>query len=976
MRINNYLGLLAVLLVFFTSQTMRSQVDYSSTNFNIELKDAAFTKSANLPVRINTILDEFWIVSEEQQQNGFVNLIFDLSQSSVNLEDNVQLIVSENPEFSNYMNFPGELNTQAQTLTFSNIDLGSNQVYSLAYVNELNGENQIDFNGIDRYIALDKSFDLHSEFTVSAWVKIGELKEMAILAKRDNVQDKGIFIGLNQTGQIKLEFTDQSVQQMISNTVLPLNKWHNISIVYKDGNATILIDGMLDSIQEINSPGLNSVQVLLGASGEQSVDHFFNGSMDDIRIWNRALDAQELAFFMNQEIIQVNGMVNGSITSSHINSDTSLIPWTDLNAYFSLNRISGNCLVNHSENLKHGQLFNFPNSSLHTQTAPMPYKTISDGNWDDVQTWLNGNSISIPASESIVDMSTRVGWNIVQIDHNVTINNNNELRNLSALMINGSKLTVTGSNATSTGMGLEISNYLKLDGVIDLEGESQLIQPKGSVLDPASTGTIERDQQGTADNYTYNYWSSPVGSVNAATNNNPYTLPQVMHDGSQDITWLTSGYDGSAGSPVSIADYWIWKFANQPGGNYSGWQHIRGTGMVNVAEGYTMKGPGSGTINDQQNYVFKGKPNNGTIALTIHSDNEYLIGNPYPSAIDAKQFILDNSPLSGDLGLFFWEHYGAGTHSYSEYQGGYAVYNLSGGLPAARYIPAGSTNEVSVGENTPGPYIPVGQGFFVIGKNNGQIEFNNGQRIFKPESDESVFLKSTDNTIEEVDNRPKIRLGFDSVNGVQREILITQDANATTGIDFGYDAQLYEDQIDDMYWLIADGKHVIQGIDMINADTVLPLGVHTQTDGINAISINSLENFDENLDIFLHDKVLNVFHDLVQSAYTVTLDAGAILDRFELTFKVKSTLSLEDETINQLDIRYDNSNSMIVIKNPNQVDINSVTFYNMLGQPVFNNSEIGLADSLKYKVNNLSTGAYIVAVSTPRGKETRTVLVK
>ncbi|NNL81573.1 MAG: T9SS type A sorting domain-containing protein, partial [Flavobacteriaceae bacterium] len=200
--------------------------------------------------------------------------------------------------------------------------------------------------------------------------------------------------------------------------------------------------------------------------------------------------------------------------------------------------------------------------------------------------------------------------------------------------------------------------------------------------------------------------------------------------------------------------------------------------------------------------------------------------------------------------------------------------------------------------------------------------------------------------------------------------------NATTGIDFGYDAQLYEDQIDDMYWLIADGKHLIQGIDMINPDTVLPLGVHTQTDGINAISINSLENFDENLDIFLHDKVLNVFHDLVQSAYTVTLDAGAILDRFELTFKVKSTLSLEDETINQLDIRYDNSNSMIVIKNPNQVDINSVTFYNMLGQPVFNNSEIGLADNLKYKVNNLSTGAYIVAVSTPRGKETRTVLVK
>ena len=46
---------------------------------------------------------------------------------------------------------------------------------------------------------------------------------------------------------------------------------------------------------------------------------------------------------------------------------------------------------------------------------------------------------------------------------------------------------------------LNVSWYLKLDGLIDLEGESQLVQGPDSKLDVTSSGKIERDQQGTAD---------------------------------------------------------------------------------------------------------------------------------------------------------------------------------------------------------------------------------------------------------------------------------------------------------------------------------------------------------------------------------------------------------------------------------------------------------------------------------------------
>ena len=92
------------------------------------------------------------------------------------------------------------------------------------------------------------------------------------------------------------------------------------------------------------------------------------------------------------------------------------------------------------------------------------------------------------------------------------------------------------------------------------------------------------------------------------------------------------------------------------------------------------------------------------------------------------------------------------------------------------------------------------------------------------------------------DDRMKIRLGFTSVNDLHRQLLVTVDTNTTQGIDFGYDAENFENHIDDMYWMIEDRKFLIQGIDVIDEATVLPLGLHTETNGNNIISIEGLSN--------------------------------------------------------------------------------------------------------------------------------------
>jgi hypothetical protein len=546
---------------------------------------------------------------------------------------------------------------------------------------------------------------------------------------------------------------------------------------------------------------------------------------------------------------------------------------------------------------------------------------------------------------------------------------------------NNTTLTVNENN-------LRITENLKLDGKIDLEGESQLLQDLGSTLDPTSSGTLERDQQGTADTFTYNYWSSPVGLPNNTTNNNSYTLPDIF----QGITFLTSGYNGSP-SPLGIADYWIWKFSNKTSADYSQWSHVRSSGTLIAGEGFTMKGPGTGSISTPQNYVLAGKPNNGDINLSISVGNDYLVGNPYPSALDADQFILDNGltiagPGSTTGTLYFWEHWGGGSHYLADYQGGYATYSLSGGVPAASL----GTNDPLVATGgiptkIPGRYIPVAQGFFVTAENSGTIKFNNGQRVFQIEDgSNSLFIKqsntkksqSSENK-QQSDIRTKLRLGFNSPSTIRRQILATIDQRASINYDWGFDSKYIDEQVDDMYWMINDEKYVIQGLNEFTLETILPLGIHTKKAGEIKITIDNIENEITNLNIYLHDKELNEYHNLKQSDYIVSLNIGAYLNRFEITFSNKldqTALGIDEIKNDSINTFYSNEKSSLVIQNPNLTTINSAELFNILGQLVYKFDEIGYENYQEFKTMNLQAGTYTIKLKTSENIISKKVLIK
>lgn len=524
--------------------------------------------------------------------------------------------------------------------------------------------------------------------------------------------------------------------------------------------------------------------------------------------------------------------------------------------------------------------------------------------------------------------------------------------------------------------GLFVNNQLNLEsGILRLEGMSQLIQPDGATV-VATTGKLWRDQQGQANLYNYNYWSSPVG-----TSDTHYTVAGVMKDGTtgvpQNITWV-GGHNGAPTSPISISTHWLYKFEST-GPLYANWQKINQNTSIQAGLGYTMKG--SGAAGGSQNYTFVGVPFTGDIEQIISDGQISLVGNPYASAIDANQFIIDNDGII-DGTLEFWDHFQTtNSHVLAMYKGGYAKYNLSGGIEAVN-----SDNQTSPRE--PQRFIPVGQGFFVAAansiQNNSQIVFKNSQRAFVRENDTGGVQmfgspEGANSNPVNLEEPTRIRLNMVSSDNYTHQIAIGfMGDNATEGIDYGYDAVLRETDPNQFYFMHPEAKLLIQGVGYFDEDKKYPLGVMAEQQGRHTFSIDKIENLSENTPVYLYDNEKQIYHNLRNSDYLVSLAKGEHNTRFSLRFKnhnLDNNLYAQ-EMLNNI-VVYRQNNQAVIYNPSEQLTILNARMYNVLGQEVSAwNISNGRDSYIELPLRPLAAGIYVVQVQTDNGVVSKKINIR
>ena len=907
------------------------------------------------------------------EENGMANTLANNDTDNDGLDDNFENSNLNDPYDSNdEINDPTDLSILPDT--DADLALGGD----LDYRDNIDihiDEASLDFDGINDYLTGNSIIDGLGELTIMAWVKIDPTNAGAsfnIIAGEDA---SCLYVANGNELQFSTH-TSSNITTQISAGTINYNEWHHVTGTFSEttGTQTIYLDGKLvntntDSNQigeviEHSANWNNNFEV--GRFSNSAADKlYYNGEIDELRVFGKALTTDQIQRIVYQEIEENSTFVRGSVIDKDIidSGTNQKIDWNDVLAYFPMTNILSGKIEDYSVNTNALTLRNI--TTVQEQTAPMPYETTSDGTWANTSTWLHGGVWDIG------DAATNKDWGIVHIKNDVSTSAT--LKHLGLMVDSGKTLTITGDNA------LFNSWYLDLNGTIDLQGDSQLVQTKNSELTTTSAGKILRQQEGENNMFRYSYWSAPVSTINTMTNNTGFKL-NMLNDTDGDIQFTTT-HNPLPTTPATISTAWTYTFQN--GVTYYDWNALDQNSTIATGIGYSQKGSGQ-----SGGFIFEGKPNNGDIDITVTdtggpgsvpgvSATNYLLGNPYPSAIDVHEFIDDNaSVISGEV--YLWEQWAGDSHITAQYEGGYAILNKLTGVRAYQILGnlGGNTGDQD-GTKAPTRYIPVSQGFFAEIENTGTLQFRNSQREFIKESDAdgtystgSVFFRNNNNNNNNTEEEAvfqMIRIQFTTSNDLSRELVLGFSDSTSDDFDYGYDANVITFNENDLTTILDDKKYAIQAFSPIHDDKEVDLALNSSANLSYTISMTDIENIDDSQDIYLWDAQEGIYHDLRTGDYNFTALAGEDTTRFKIVFKAQETLSINDEELNAVLIYVNNTDDKLYIKELKS-NAKTLNIVNILGQNVMEYKTLN-----QQQLNNglstatLSTGVYIINLELENG---------
>jgi hypothetical protein len=455
-------------------------------------------------------------------------------------------------------------------------------------------------------------------------------------------------------------------------------------------------------------------------------------------------------------------------------------------------------------------------------------------------------------------------------------------------------------------------------GTVNFQNNSSFLQNTNAV----NTGNISYKRTSPQITLTdFVYWSTPVS---------PQRLIDVSPLSSSDKFY---GYNGITWVP------------NNPTSN-----------MI-VGKGYIIRAPNnySNTVKTDYTASFVGVPNNGDLfGETVTGDGKfYLVGNPYPSALEANAFITANTFLDGTL--YFWTHNTPVvlTGAYRYNADDYASYNLTGGVGIGQSALTGTPQN---NNRTPNGKIAAGQSFFVSANSAGTIAFTNAMRSGGVNN--SHFFKSA-NTSNAITEKHRVWLNMTNDGGAFKQTLVGYVEGASNNDESGYDGKTFDgNRYLDFYSINNDNRYVIQGRALpFNETDTVELGYRSTITGDFTISIDHADGDLINHPIYLEDKITNTIHDLQASSYTFSTSTGTFTDRFVLRYTNK-TLGIGDFEQDSENVVITVQNKVITITSDAE-KIDTVYIYDLSGKIIY--KETNLSDNI-VRIDNLKVQNQVLLV--------------
>lgn len=495
--------------------------------------------------------------------------------------------------------------------------------------------------------------------------------------------------------------------------------------------------------------------------------------------------------------------------------------------------------------------------------------------WTTTGNWASG---AVPTATSDVVIATGTYQPIITSDVSI-----------SSLTINSGKtLTV------NAGFDLTVANAVANSGTMTLQNNANLLQNSATTTNSNSGNIIVKRNSSSLLRLDHTLWSSPVASQNLFSFS-PATLTNrfYVYDTPTNV-YSTSGLSGST------------TFA--------------------TGKGYAVRAPNdhSSTTPATWTGTFTGVPNNGTVPFTLVTGGSgyNLVGNPYPSPINASSFLTDNSSkIEGTL--YFYAHsltmnadgsFPSGTN--------YSTWNTTAGV-AATTAASGDFHPIPV---TPNGVVQVGQGFFVKATAAGNVNFTNAMRVG---NNADQFLRTTE--IER--HRLWLNLTTDNDNDIN-QIAVAYVEGATQGVDTNFDGLSFGNTGSSLSSKINGSDYVIQGRSLpFDSNDVVALGFNAATAGNYKIKLTNKDGlFLGSQDVFVRDNLMGTEHNITIAPYLFATQAGTFDNRFQLVYTQR--LASPSSTFT--------ANSVLVTNNPdgfrvttNGIAMKDIHVYDISGRLLF-----------------------------------------
>jgi hypothetical protein len=154
----------------------------------------------------------------------------------------------------------------------------------------------MEFNGSDEYISAPTSSDLEitGNITISAWIKTSVGSSFQKIINKRDAGGTNYDFYLDNSATPKLRFYDGSTAASSTGTIT-LSSWNHVAISIDSGTATFYINGAASGTQSFSITSNDApLYIAKYYSGE-----FFAGDIDEVAIWNRALELADIQTIYN-----------------------------------------------------------------------------------------------------------------------------------------------------------------------------------------------------------------------------------------------------------------------------------------------------------------------------------------------------------------------------------------------------------------------------------------------------------------------------------------------------------------------------------------------------------------------------------------------------------------------------------------------------------------------------------------------------